>query len=126
MSTVRNILILLVALSLLGCISAVRPVSRTEYGRNDFLGRKGPDTTAQYVQGEAGARFETESPLTVDVLSGTQAVWADDGDVLYGPNINPRVFWFFDESTYLHAEVDATLLDGETNVFLFAAIERIW
>lgn len=108
----------------LGCVD-VRPISRVEYGRNDFVPHGGRDINASYAFGEVGAHIPI-GPVSFDAMVGPQGAWTDETEPEAGLNLNPRVMWFFDKDSYVHLELDATLYDHENNLFTFFAVEKVW
>lgn len=110
---------------LLSSCGYVRPITRSEYGRNtsNFSSH---EFTTEYSYLEAGARVEFRG-IAVDALLGPQLSWSTETDPEPSLNLNPRLFWFFDKDSFLHLETDLSLYEkGDSNLFTLFAIERTW
>lgn len=105
----------------------VRPITRSEYGRNTFYSTSPrSDFTTEYGYVEGGARVQIEK-ASIDLMVGPQAAWSDSQDPTAGANVNPRFFYFFDKDTFLHLETDITFYEGGSeNMFTLFAIEKVW
>ena len=113
-----------ISIYLLSLLTSCSQISRIEHGRSDiFL----PDINLnnQYVFVEHGIRLQKED-ISLDLMVGPIAQWSDNQDYEIGTNINPRIFWFFDKSSFLHLEADFSIYDDYESVFTFLALEKVW
>jgi len=111
----------------IGCAD-VKSVTRLEYGNNiAFL--KGKDAAVRNLSLVSGPRIPVGN-CNLDLMCGPElfertSSWTE---VEQSIDINPRVMYFFSPVTFLHLELDYSVIhsNGTQNAFIMAAWEKEW